>query len=243
MNYNWAWDVFLQPAGDGTGTYLWTLWLGLRWTMVTALCAWCLALVLGTVVGVMRTLPSRPLQWIATIHVEVFRNIPLLVQLFIWYFVLPELLPREMGMWIKRLPDAAFWTVVVAIGVFMSVRVAEQLRAALQSLPRGQSNAALALGMSTAQSYRWVLLPVAFRIIMPPLTSEFLNTIKNTTVGITIGLVELTARAYAIQEQTFQFFEAFTAATVIFLVLNLLVTFGMRMLERRMAIPGTGAAR
>lgn len=242
MNYNWAWDIFLQPAGDGSGTYLWTLWLGLQWTLLTAISAWCLALALGTLVGIMRTLPSRSARIIGTIHVEVFRNIPLLVQLFIWYFVLPELLPEPASKWLKQLPNSAFWTAVFGIGIFMSVRVAEQLRAGIESLPRGQKSAGMALGLTTAQTYRWILLPVAFRVILPPLTSEFLNTVKNTTVALTIGLVELTARAYAIQEQSFQFFESFTAATVIFLAVNLLITFAMRALERKVAIPGQSTA-
>lgn len=238
MNYNWNWGIFLEPSPDGQGTYLDTLLLGLRWTLATALSAWVLALSLGIVVGILRTLPSRPLQAIGTVYVELFRNIPLLVQLFCWYFVLPEVLPKTAGAWLKQLPNASFFTAVVAIGFYMSVRVAEQLRSGINALPRGQKNAGLALGLTTAQTYRYVLLPVAFRIILPPLTSEFLNTIKNSSVALTIGLVELTARAYAIQEQSFQFFEAFAAATVVYLIVNLCVTLGMRLLEKKIAIPG-----
>ena len=238
MHYHWNWAIFFEPSPDGSGTYLDTLLMGLRWTLVTALCAWVIALMLGIVVGLLRTLPSRLGQGIGTVYVELFRNIPLLVQLFIWYFVLPELLPPAAGMWLKQLPNASFFTAVVGIGVYMSVRVAEQLRSGLKAIPRGQQSAGLSLGLTTAQVYRYVLLPVAFRIILPPLTSDFLNTIKNTSVALTIGLVELTARAYALQEQSFQFFEAFAAATVIYLVVNLMVTVAMRLLERKLAIPG-----
>jgi glutamate/aspartate transport system permease protein len=120
----------------------------------------------------------------------------------------------------------------------MSVRVAEQLRAGVGSLPRGQKLAATALGLTTVQVYRYVLLPIAFRVILPPLTSEFLSTIKNTSVAITIGLVELTGEARAMQEFSFQVFEAFTAATVLYLLVNIVVVIGMRLLERRVAIPG-----
>jgi glutamate/aspartate transport system permease protein len=120
----------------------------------------------------------------------------------------------------------------------MSARVAEQLRAGIGSLPRGQQMAATALGLTTAQAYRHVLLPMAFRIIMPPLTSEFLNTIKNTSVAITIGLVELTAEARSMQEFSFQVFEAFTAATVLYLIVNIVVVIAMRFLERGLAVPG-----
>ena len=154
---------------------------------------------------------------------------PLLVQLFLWFFVLPELLPRAAGLWLKQMPNAPFWTAAIGVGLFMSVRVAEQLRAGIGSLPRGQKLAATALGLTTAQAYRYVLLPMAFRIIMPPLTSEFLSTIKNTSVAITIGLIELTGQARAMQEFSFQVFEAFTAATVLYLLINIVVVIGMRL--------------
>lgn len=243
MNYSWNWGVFLQPSFDGSGTYLDTLLHGLAWTLVTALCAWILALTLGSLVGIARTLPSRSAQRAAAAYVELFRNIPLLVQLFLWFFVLPEVLPQSAGMWLKHLPNAPFYTAVAGIGFYMSARVAEQLRAGLNSLPRGQKLAGLAMGFTTAQTYRYVLLPVACRTILPPLTSDFLNTIKNTAVALTIGLTELTAQAYAMQEQTFQFFEALTAATLIYLALNILVTIGMRALETRLALPGYMGAK
>ncbi|HEY8566867.1 MAG TPA: amino acid ABC transporter permease [Beijerinckiaceae bacterium] len=238
MNYNWNWGIFWEASPEGVGTYLDTLMVGLRWTIVTALCAWILALVFGSLVGVMRTLPSKAAQRIGNAYVELFRNIPFLVQLFLWFFVLPEVLPQAAGLWLKQLPNAPFWTAVIGLGFYMSARVAEQLRAGINALPRGQRMAGTALGLTTAQTYRYVLLPMAFRIILPPLTSEFLNTIKNTSVALTIGLLELTARARAMQEFSFQVFEAFTAATLIYLALNLIVTTGMRLLERKVAVPG-----
>jgi glutamate/aspartate transport system permease protein len=163
---------------------------------------------------------------------------PLLVQLFIWFFVLPELLPQAWGLWLKQMPHAPFYTSAIGIGLFMSARVAEQTRAGIDSLPRGQKLAATALGLTTAQTYRYVLLPMAFRIIMPPLTSEFLSTIKNTSVAITIGLIELTGEARAMQEFSFQVFEAFTGATVLYLLINIVVVIGMRFVERAVAVPG-----
>jgi glutamate/aspartate transport system permease protein len=163
---------------------------------------------------------------------------PLLVQLFLWFFVLPELLPQAWGLWMKQMSNAPFYTAAIGVGLFMSARVAEQLRAGINSLPRGQGLAATALGLTTFQKYRYVLLPMAFRIILPPLTSEFLNTIKNTSVAITIGLIELTGEARAMQEFSFQVFEAFTAATMMYLAINIVVVTAMRLLERRVAIPG-----
>jgi glutamate/aspartate transport system permease protein len=173
-------------------------------------------------------------------YVEVFRNIPLLVQMFLWYFVLPELLPRSLGDWMKQIPPpwGSYFPAVLCLATYTSVRVAEQVRAGIQSLPRGQMLAGTALGLTRAQTYRHVILPMTFRIILPPLTSEFLNCIKNSSVSLTIGLLELTGRARAMQEFTFQVFEAFTAATVIYLLANLVIVFAMRRLEHAVRVPG-----
>src|SRR6201991_630337 len=168
----------------GTGNYLDMLLAGLALTIKTGVLAWIIALAFGLVIGVLRTLPSRMASWIGFAYVEFFRNMPLLVQLFLWFFVLPELLPSAWGLWLKQLHNALFYTAAIGIGLFMSTRVAEQLRAGIGPLPRGQKLAATALGLTTAQPYRYVLLPIAFRIILPPLTSEFLSTIKNTAVAI-----------------------------------------------------------
>jgi glutamate/aspartate transport system permease protein len=238
LNYHWNWRVFFEPAPSGSGTYLDMLLSGLVLTIETALCAWIIALAFGAIIGVLRTLPSKTANLIGFAYVEFFRNMPLLVQLFLWYFVLPELLPRAWGLWLKQLPHAPFYTAAIGIGLFMSARVAEQTRAGISSLPRGQKLAATALGLTTAQSYRYVLLPMAFRIILPPLTSEFLSTIKNTSVALTIGLIELTAEARAMQEFSFQVFEAFTAATILYLTINIVVVIAMHFVERAVAVPG-----
>jgi glutamate/aspartate transport system permease protein len=238
MNYNWNWGIFFETSPDGVHTYLTTLLLGTGWTLATALVAWCLALALGSFVGVIRTTPYPWLVRLGDAYVELFRDIPLLVQMFLWYFVLPELLPVSIGDWLKQLPDASFYTAVVSLGFYTSARVAEQVRAGITSLARGQRFAALALGLTLPQAYGYVLLPMAYRIILPPLTSEFLNVIKNSAVALTIGLMELTARARAMQEMSFQVFEAFTAATIIYIIINVAVTFGMRWVERRAAVPG-----
>ena len=238
MKYNWNWGIFWQLSPDGRGTYLDTLIAGLGWTLATALSAWVIALILGMIVGVIRTTPVRGLRILGDAWVEIFRNVPLLVQMFLWFFVVPELLPPAVGTWLKQLPRSAFYTAVVCLGLYTSARVAEQTRAGIESLARGQRMAGIALGLTLPQTYRFVLLPMALRIVMPPLTSEFLNVIKNSAVALTIGLVELTASARSIQEFSFQVFEAFTAATLIYMVLNLLVVTGMRWLEKRVAIPG-----
>ena len=238
MNYTWNWGIFLEPSPEGAGTYADMLLSGLAWTVATALCSWAIAFTLGSVVGVMRTLPSRAANAVGAAYVEGFRNVPLLVQMFLWYFVLPELLPHDLGAAVKQMPDAPFTTAVLCLGFFTAARVAEQVRAGIRSLPRGQAQAGLALGLTRAQTYRHVLLPNAYRIILPPLTSEFLNNLKNTSVALTIGLLELTARARAMQEFSFQVFEAFTAATLLYVALSLVVIAGATLLERRVAVPG-----
>ena len=238
MNYNWNWGIFWDLSPDGAHTYLATLWIGTAWTLATALSAWLLALTMGSLVGVVRTMPHAWLARLGDAYVELFRNIPLLVQMFLWYFVLPEVVPRDIGVWLKQLPDASFYTAVVALGFYTSARVAEQVRAGILSLPQGQRMASLALGMTLPQAYIYVLLPMAYRVVLPPLTSEFLNIIKNSAVALTIGLMELTARARSMQEFSFQVFEAFTAATVIYIAINIVVTFLMRRLERVVAVPG-----
>ena len=238
MNYNWNWSIFWAPSPEGGGTYADLLLRGLLTTLEVSACAWAVALVFGLTMGVCRTLPNPAARALGTAWVELFRNIPLLVQLFLWYFVLPEVVPRAAGLWLKQLQNAPFLIASLGVGFFMSARVAEQVRAGLGALPRGQRYAGTALGLTTAQTYRYVLLPMAGRIILPPLISELINTIKNTSVALTIGLLELTARARAMQEFSFQVFEAFTAATLGYLLVNLLATLLMRALERSVRVPG-----
>jgi glutamate/aspartate transport system permease protein len=243
VNYHWNWGIFWQISPDASHTYFQLLMLGTWWTLATAFCAWIIALTLGSLVGVARTTPNKWLIRFGNAYVELFRNIPLLVQMFLWYFVLPEVVPRDIGVWLKQLPNASFYTAVVALGLYTSARVAEQVRAGINSLARGQRAAGLALGLTLPQTYRYVLLPMAYRIMLPPLTSEFINAIKNSSVALTIGLMELTARAREMQEFSFQVFEAFTAATIIYIIINIIVTEGMRRLERAVAVPGYLGAR
>ncbi|SMP69130.1 amino acid ABC transporter permease [Noviherbaspirillum suwonense] len=238
MNYNWNWRIFWEASPDGVGTYMDTLLSGLVWTLATALIAWVMALILGAVIGTIRTMPNKIAVRLANGYVELFRNIPLLVQMFLWYFVMPELVPASVGNWLKSLPNAPFVTAVLCLGFFTSSRVAVQVSAGINSLPRGQKLAGTALGLTLPQTYRYVLLPMAFRIIVPPMTSEFLNIIKNSAVALTIGLMELTARARSMQEFSFQVFEAFTAATIIYILVNVVVVFLMRWIEKRVAVPG-----
>jgi glutamate/aspartate transport system permease protein len=240
VGYHWNWGILFQPEPGGTGTYLHYLLGGLLWTLATALAAWAIALVVGSIVGTLRTTPNAWVVRAGNFYVEIFRNIPLIVQMFLWFFVFPEILPTKWGDAVKQItpPWGSYITAVLCLGVFTSVRIAEQVRAGIQSLPRGQRMAATAMGLTQGQAYRFVILPQAFRIILPPLTSEFMNIIKNSSVALTIGLMELTGRARAMQEFSFQTFEAYAAATTIYLVTNVVVVLGMRWLERSVRVPG-----
>jgi len=206
MSYNWNWDIFLSPTPSGESTYLGWLLDGLQWTLTLSLGAWIMALVLGIGLGVLRTVPNRLLAGSAAAYVEVFRNVPLLVQLFIWYFVLPELLPTAWGDALKQTDPLAqqFFAALLCLGCFTAARVCEQVRAGIAALPRGQRNAGLALGLTLPQTYRYVLLPMALRLILPPLTSEFLNVFKNSAVASTIGLIELSRQSQQLVDYTAQ---------------------------------------
>ncbi len=240
MAYAWHWEVFLSPTASGDSTYLGWLLQGLEWTLLLSLSAWLAALLLGTAVGVLRTVPNRALSTAGAAYVELFRNTPLLVQLFIWYFVVPELLPPAWGNAIKQANPLLqqFLAAWVCLGCFTGARVAEQVRAGIESLPRGQKNAALALGLSLPQTYRHVLLPLALRIIVPPLTSEFLNIFKNSAVASTIGLIELSRQSQQLVDYTAQPYEAFIAVTLLYVLINLTVMLLMRNVEAKARLSG-----
>ena len=201
---------------------------------------WLLALALGTFFGVMRTLPGRWPRFVGMSYVSIFRNVPLIVQFFIWYFVVPELLPKAMGDAIKNLdPTVQFFvTSVFALGVYTGSRICEQLRAGIQALARGQVHAALALGFTRAQMYRHIILPQVFRRILPPLTSEFLIISKNSAVASTIGLLELSGQARQLVDYTAQPYESFIMVTLAYVALNFLILQLMGGVRRHFARPG-----
>lgn len=232
-------SVFMQPAFSGGGIYLDWVISGVKWTLLVSILAWIIAFTVGSVLGVMRTAPLAMLHVPATIYVELFRNVPLLVQMFVWYFVLPEIVPKSAGTWLKtQMPMPEFWNAVLCLGFYTASRVAEQVRSGIQSIPIGQTYAGLAMGLTRPQVYRHVLLPMGYRIVIPPLTSEFLTIFKNSSVALTIGVLELTAQARQISEYTYRTFEAFTVATIVYVLITLTVTVAMRMLEQKVRVPG-----
>jgi glutamate/aspartate transport system permease protein len=234
MRYNWNWSVLF------TDPYLGWIVSGLGWTLLVSAVAWIIGLALGSAIGIMRTLPSPIARAIGATYVEIFRNIPLLVQIFLFYFVLPELLPRDMGRWLKRdLPHPEFTIAVISLGLYTACRIAEQVRSGIATAGQGQANAGLATGLTLTQVYRLILLPLAFRLTIPALTNEFLNVFKNSSLALTIGVLELTSRTRAVADYTSHSIEAFAAASLIYASISFLIAFLMRRVEKRARLPGT----
>jgi glutamate/aspartate transport system permease protein len=223
--------VLLNDDGGGR-TYLEWMFNAWGWTLAVAGAAWVVSMVVGTLIGTMRTLPNSP--WLvrfANAWVELFRNVPLLVQIFLWYFVVPKMFPA-----MKQVPG--FLMVVFALGFFTSARIAEQVRAGIQAMPRGQRYAAMAVGFTTWQSYRYVLLPMAFRIIMPPLTSESMNLLKNSSIAFAVSIAELTMFAMQAGEETSRPTEVYLAVTVMYAASAFVVNRVMAFIEKKVQIPG-----
>ncbi len=227
----WDWQVFLSDDGSGR-TYLQWMFDAWGWTLSVAGASWVVAMVVGALFGTLRTLPNSPwLTRLANCWVELFRNIPLLVQIFIWYFVVPKIFPA-----MKDLPS--FVLVVFALGFFTSARIAEQVRAGIQALPRGQRYAGMAMGFTTIQTYRYVILPMAFRIILPPLTSESMNLLKNSSVAFAVSIAELTMFAMQAQEETSRGIEIYLAVTALYAISAFAVNRAMAFVEKKVQIPG-----
>jgi glutamate/aspartate transport system permease protein len=238
MAYQWDWGVLVREPYFG--------WLleGIKWTALISALAYALALTIGIFVGVLRTLPSPTARMFGAVYVQTFRSVPLLVQLFLWYFVVPEVLPESAGTWLKRgLPYPEYWTTAIGLGLFMGARIAEQTRAAIGAAGAGMHRAAMSQGFTQTQIYRHMLLPVGLRYALPPFTSEFLNTVKNSSLALTIGMLELTGQSRQIEAYTFRGIEAFTAATLVYVLVSLIVIGASRALEGVLHVRGTDGGR
>ena len=229
---NWDWQVFFEDPGGKIPTYWQWMLSAWGWTVSVSLVSLLLALVVGSIIGTVRTLPDSP--WLVRFGnawVELFRNIPLLVQIFLWYHVLPAIFPVLKGV-------PGFVLVVCALGFFTSARIAEQVRAGIGSLPRGQRFAGMALGLTTPQYYRYVLLPMAYRIIIPPLTSESMNIFKNSAVAFAVSIPELTQYALQVGEETARPIEVYIAVTILYAASALIINRIFAVIEKRARVPG-----
>jgi glutamate/aspartate transport system permease protein len=244
---SWDWLVFCNDTVSGERvsgcigpigevTYFEWMLSAWGWTLSVALSALVVALVAGSLVGIARTTSNRWWVGFGGGWTELFRNIPLLVQIFLWYHVVPALFPA-----LKAVPS--FVLVVIALGFFTSARISEQVRAGIQSLPRGQRYAGSALGFTPSQTYRYVLLPMAFRIVIPPLTSESMNIIKNSSVAFAVSIPELTMFAMQAQEETARGVEIYLAVTGLYFLSAFAVNRVAAMVERRVRLPGTAGTK
>jgi len=226
-------DFKILLGDDGSGrTYVEWLMQAWGWTLTVATLSWLVAMIIGTLMGTLRTLPNNPIiTLLANAWVELFRNIPVLVQVFLWYFVVPKMFPA-----MKEIPSLIL--VVLALGFFTSARIAEQVRSGIQALPKGQRYAAMAMGFTTFETYRYVILPMAFRIIMPPLTSESMNLLKNSSVAFAVSIAELTQYAMQVGEETSKPTEIYLVVTVLYAVSAFAVNRAMGLVEKRIRIPG-----
>ena len=217
MSIDWNWGIFLQQAPFGNTTYLGWLWSGFQVTVALSITAWIIAFLIGSLFGILRTVPNRFLSGIGTLYVELFRNVPLIVQFFTWYLVIPELLPENIGMWFKAELDPNiqfFLSSMLCLGLFTAARVCEQVRAAIQSLPN------------------------AYRVIVPPMTSEMMNLVKNSAIASTIGLVDMAAQAGKLLDYSAHAWESFTAITLAYVLINAVIMLVMNLVERKIRLPG-----
>jgi glutamate/aspartate transport system permease protein len=236
VGQTWDWQIFLRDDGGGR-TYLEWMMSAWGWTLSVAVLALVVALVLGSLVGILRTVPHKGLAFFGEAWTELFRNIPLLVQVFLWYHVIP-------GIFLSLRNVPSFILVVFALGFFTSARVSEQVKAGIQALPKGQRYAGLAMGLTLPQTYRYVLLPMAFRIVIPPLTSESMNIIKNSAVAFAVSVAELTMFAMQAQEETSRGVEVYLAVTGLYFISAFIINRIALFIEHKVQIPGTlGAGR
>ena len=229
--YEFRWGVLWEsPHG---------VWIldGLLMTLKLSALSWVFAVLLGILFGALRTVPFRPLRTLATVYVEFFRNVPLLVWLFFWYFGAPEVFPESIRQWLIH-HGMEFWSAVAGISVYHGARMSEVIRAGIQSIPKTQLEAGISSGLSISQAYRFIVIPIALRLIVPPVTNESLNLLKNSSLAMTIGVAELTFATRQIETYTAKAIEAFTAGTLIYLILCLSIAYIMNRVERKFAIPG-----
>ena len=235
MGSTWDWQIFLQDTGGGQSYLQWMLsaW---GWTLSVALLGLIVALLVGALMGILRTVPSKGLQFLGNAWTELFRNVPLLVQIFLWYHVIPTLFLS-----LRAIPS--FVLVVFALGFFTSARIAEQVKAGINALPKGQRYAGLAMGLTLPQTYRYVILPMAFRIVIPPITSESMNIIKNSSVAFAVSIAELTMFAMQAGEETSRPIEMYLAVTVLYFVSAFAINRIAALIERKLQVPGMGVGK
>ena len=238
MAYTWRWGVFLQPVPSGGATYLDWMLAGLEVTAALSLTSWIIALAVGSIMGVLRTVPSRSLNFVAAAYVELFRNVPLLVQLLVWYFVVPEVVPTRLGSWMKATSPflQGFFAATACLSLFTGARVAEQVRAGIQSLSKGQKAAALALGMPYGQAMRLVILPQAFRNMIPLLLTQGIILFQDTSLVYVSALSDFFGTATKIGDRDGRMVEMLLFAGAVYFLICYAASSLVRLWQKRLAL-------
>ncbi len=226
MQYKFDWNLVLS------GEYLDWIIEGVITTLQLSGLSLLFALLIGTAIAVMRLSNIKPLVWFSAAFTEFFRNTPLLVQVFFWDFGSDAVLPDSVNQWLYQ-QNFEFAAGVISLSIYTAAFIAEDIRSGIFAIPRTQLEASRACGLSFMQAMVYVILPQAFRIIIPPLISQSLNLFKNSSLCMTIGVMELTYMARQIESYTFRGFEAFTISTIIYLVISLMVSFFMTQYNAR----------
>lgn len=227
MGYNWQWyrvpDFIIARGPDGPVAGL--LLAGLGATVVLSVLAFLLALGLGLVVALLRLSDLVIGPVVARAFLEIVRNLPLLVLLYLFYYVLGPVFGLNR-----------YAASVLCLGVFHAALISEVIRAGINAVARGQWEAAAALGLTRAQAYRVVILPQALRVMLPPLTSEAVNLIKNSAIVSVIAVAELTTAGRNVISDTYMSFEIWFTVAALYLVVTLALSLLAARLERRLAL-------
>jgi polar amino acid transport system permease protein len=230
FNYHFDWAVVTS------GQYAQWLLSGIKVTIELSVAAIILSFLLGLIIAVMRMSHVKPILWFAHAYLEFFRNTPLLVQIFFWYFGSYKILPKVVNDWLNTM-NFEFSAAVIALTIYTSAFIAEDIRSGVRAIPKEQMEAAQSSGFSYLQSMYYIILPQAVRLTIPPLINQFLNLSKNSSLAMTIGVAELTYQARQVESYTFKGFEAFTAATLVYLALSVVITWMVTLYNKHVLNP------
>lgn len=235
----WVYEGDSVYPGDPLGVYKeWRTGILLQGTWLTlkiSFYAIIFGILLGLIGGICRISTNPALKWSAITYVELIRGSPLLVQIFIWYFVLATLineLLKKYGM----LEIPALWYGVAALAAFTGAYVTEIVRAGIQSIHRGQIEAARSLGMTGAQALRYIILPQALRRILPPLAGQFISLIKDSSLLGMIAIRELTKATREAITVSLQPYEFWFVCAILYLILTFTLSMAVQYMERRMGV-------
>jgi len=230
LNYQFDWAIVTS------GKYFGWLLSGLTVTIKLSAVSIVLSFFLGIVIAMMRISRLTPVRWFAHGYLEFFRNTPLLVQIFFWYFGSYKVLPEVVNTWLNA-RGFEFAAAVIALTIYTSAFIAEDIRSGVRAIPKEQMEAARSSGFSYVRSMIYIILPQAVRLTIPPLINQFLNLVKNSSLAMTIGVAELMYQARQVESYTFKGFEAFSAATLVYVGLSLIITGLMTMYDKKVLQP------